>query len=726
VNVELKTTEGRLSGVPGDIVHSPLLTMPWHDCFDRARMKWVLAFVLYSSAASAIAQNLLDPLVVTAGRMEQPESRTAYSIEVMDARFIADSQRRTLPEVLQYTPGVLVQKTAHGHGSPFIRGFTGRQNLLLVDGVRMNNSTWRSGPVQYWNTVDPLSIDHIELIRSQGSVLYGSDAVGGTLNAFTKSAGFEDEAEGELFHRGSAYYEYRSNGEGSHIGRVESAFGKGGQWGVHLGLSGKDFGDIEDDAVGRMNHTGYPEQDLDFRFDMVISERINLTLAHQFVNQDDVWRWHRTIYNPGWVHDDHVATGGRFLTEIHDQERSLTYLKLTGENPEQSSFVRRWHTTLSWQKTQDSIDNLRTKTDRRTNSIDLDTYGLDVGFESEIGPGTMVYGLDYYQDEVDSAAFRNGTVRPDDRPVADGSTYQLLGSYAQYEWRPVEPVKVVGGARYTYAEAEWDAYRAPGAKEDISGGGDWDDFSASLRALWDINDCWALYGGVSQAFRAPNLNDLTGNTVSRGGEQGLGSPEVEPEKYLTAELGTRYGNETVSGSLAAFYTWSRDAIIAEPGPLPNTTLATNGGSGFVYGFEAEGIWNITPCWMLSAMAGWNEGKSDSPTTGERWISRQLPLTGSLALRWTHPNGRLWLEGRVFGAVTEDRVDPADQASDPQRLPINGTPGYLVSSLRAGWQVNEHLDLTLGVENLTDEDYRNHGSGQNEPGLGGIFAAKVSW
>lgn len=689
-------------------------------------MRKIAALLLLAFQFPVLAQDFLNPMFVTASRLQQAEAATPYSTSSIDQDFIRQNNRRTLPDSLQFTPGVLVQKTAHGHGSPFIRGFTGRQNLLMVDGVRLNNSTWRSGPVQYWNTVDVFSIDHIELVKSQGSVLYGSDAVGGTLNAFTKSSGFENETAGKTFHHGSGQYEYRTNGEGSHIGRVETAFGAGGLWGVHLGVSGKDYGDIEDDAVGRMKNTGYPEQNLDFRLDMAVSERVNLTLAYQYVNQDDIWRWHRTIFNPGWVHDEHVAAGGRFLTEIHDQERSLAYLKLTGENPEQSSFIQRWHTTLSWQKTQDSVDNLRTPTDRRRGSIDLDTYGLDVGFESEIGPGTMVYGFDYYQDEADSAAFRNGVARPDERPVADGSSYDLLGTYAQYEWRAVDPLKVVGGLRYTYAEADWDAYRAPGAPADISGGGDWDDFSTSLRALWDINGCWAVYGGLSQAFRAPNLNDLTGNTVSRGGEQGLGSPDLEPEKYLTAEIGTRYGNETVSASLAAFYTWSRDAIIGEPGQQPNTTVATNGGSGFVYGFEAEGIWNFHPCWALSAMAGWNEGKTDSPTTGERWISRQLPFTSSLSLRWTHPNESLWVEGRVLGAVTEDRVDPSDQASDPQRLPINGTPGYVVTSLRAGWQVNDHLELTLGLENLTDEDYRIHGSGQNEPGLSAIFAARLGW
>lgn len=690
-----------------------------------AQMK-IHTFLLFATTTPAFAQDFLSPLFVTASRFEQEEESVAYFTTSLDSEYLLKNQRRNLPEALQFTPGVLVQKTANGHGSPFIRGFTGRQNLLMVDGVRLNNSTWRSGPVQYWNTVDPFSIDRIELVRSQGSVLYGSDAVGGTLNAFSKSSGFLDQPDGANFHHGSAYYEYRTNGEGSHIGRVESAFGHGGKWGAHLGFSGKDFGDIEDDAVGRMKNTGYPEQNLDFRFDMALSERVNLTLAYQYVDQDDVWRWHRTVFNPGWTHDNHVATGGSFLSETYDQERSLAYLKLRGENPEQAAFIRRWHTILSWQKTQDSTDELRNPASRRTGDIDLDTYGLDVGFESETGPGTLVYGLDYYQDEASSSAFTNGAPDPERRPVADGATYRLLGAYTQYEWRPVEPLKITGGARYTYAEAEWDSYRVPGAAADVSGEGDWNDLSASLRALWDVNDRWSLYAGVSQAFRAPNLNDLTGNTVSRGGERGLGSPDVEPEKYLTAELGTRYGNETIGASFSAFHTWSDDAIIGEPGPLPNTTVATNGGSGYVYGFEAEGFWNINPCWTLSAMAGWNEGKSDSPTTGERWLSRQLPFTGSLALRWNHPNQRIWVEGRLLGAATEDRVDPADQARDPQRIPTHGTPGYLVASLRAGWQVNDHLELSCGLENITDEDYRNHGSGQNEPGIGAVLGAKVRW
>jgi len=139
-----------------------------------------MRFAIFLSSALHLplaAQDFLDPLVVTATRSESPARNVPYSSELFSSADFRGNSVRTVPDALRYTPGVLAQKTAHGHGSPFIRGFTGRQNLFLIDGIRFNNSTFRGGPVQYWNTVDPLSLDRFELIRSQGSVLYGSDGV---------------------------------------------------------------------------------------------------------------------------------------------------------------------------------------------------------------------------------------------------------------------------------------------------------------------------------------------------------------------------------------------------------------------------------------------------------------------------------------------------------------------------------------------------------------------
>ncbi len=686
-----------------------------------------------------MAQDFLSPLIVTATRTD--DETVPYAVDTISAATILEDARRTLPEALQYTPGVLVQKTAQGHGSPFVRGFTGRQNLLLVDGVRLNNSTWRSGPVQYWNTVDAYSLDHMELVKSQGSVLYGSDAIGGTLNAFTKSSNFETEKEGAVFTHGSTFYQYRSNGEDSHIGRVEGSVGVGGKWGLHLGISGKDFGDIKDSAAGTMHGTGYEEQDYDLRFDMKLAQDTTLTFASQYVNQDDISRWHRTLNNPGWVHDDHVAAAGSWVANNFDQERSLTYLRVEQENPEASSWLRKWSATVSYQTTAESElqDRRNSVTGSYTSSRYLqlqestvDTFGFDLSLESGVGPGSLVYGLDFYHDEVDSAARRDtgsGLLdRPGSRPLADDSSYDLFGIYANYAWSPAPRWEISTGGRFTYAAADWGAYRPSGSPADISGGNSWTDFSAALRVSYEIRKDWLAFGSVSQSFRSPNLADLTGNTASLSGLDGHGSPEVDPEKFVTFELGTRGRiRDDLQVQAAIFYTTSTDGAITSY-TSGSDTYVVNGEESDIYGIEAEAVWAISDTWSLNAFAAWQEGKNDieQRTPGERWIPRMLPFTASAAMRYTVPGEKWWIEGRLTGAVDADRVHPLDQASDNQRIPTGGTPSYLVASLYAGWKATDFLDFTLGLENLTDDDYRIHGSGNNEPGFGAVLGARVKW
>ncbi|MES2657300.1 MAG: TonB-dependent receptor [Verrucomicrobiota bacterium] len=695
------------------------------------------SFMLLSGASPLFAQDLLDPLIVTASRTEQAETTAPYTVDYIDAQFFEDNDRRTLPESLQYTPGVLVQKTAYGHGSPFIRGFTGRQNLLLVDGIRVNNSTYRSGPVQYWNTVDPLSLDHIELIKSQGSVLYGSDAVGGTLNAFGKFSDFRSEQAGQNYFGGSASYEYRTNGEGSNIGRIEAEAGVGGKFGVILGFSAKDYGDIESDAIGRMKDTGYPEQDVDFRFDWAVTPESTITFASYYVNQDDISRWHRTLNNPGWVDGSHVAAPGKWTEDTYDQERSLTYIRYAGENPIANSFIKNWNATISYQTTSESEFQNRLPDKPATDSgvlrqskIDVDTFGIDLTLESPAGPGSFVYGLDYYHDEVDSSGYQSdllGGPRTESLPIADDSEYDLLGVFTQYLWKPVDRFEITAGARYTYAEATLGRYSG-GTNESRH----WDDVVGSLRGIYTLNTCWSIYGGASQAFRAPNLDDLTGNLAAKSGGPVLGDPNVDPENFLTYELGTRHQTETTAFNLAVFYTDVDDLIVsAYTDSTLGTSIATNAGDGYIYGVELEGAWCFHPQWTLSGFAAWQDGRTEAPTiiggpVDDKPNSRNLPLSGSLALRWTDLSGKYWVEGRVLGATEEDRITAIDQAADNQRIPTGGTPGYIVASIHAGWNVSENLSLTCGVENLTDEDYRNHGSGQNEPGINGIFGVKVLW
>lgn len=704
-------------------------------------MKQLLVPAILFVPAISLGQDLLEPLVVTSSRSETKLTDVPYTTSLLDEAILWESARRTLPEALQYTPGVSIQKTGNGAGSPFIRGFTGRQNLLLVDGVRINNSTFRSGPVQYWNTIDSLTIDHLELIKSQGSVLYGSDAVGGTLNAFTKSSDFRSETEGQAYIGGSATYQYRSNGDGSHLGRIETEAGIGGKFGVLLGISSKDFGDIEDSDVGLMKNTGYSEQNIDFRFDWAVTPDSTLTFASYYLDQDDIWRWHRTRYNPGWIEDGHIAAPGRWAANTNDQEHSLTFLRYAGENPQADAFIKRWSATLSFQKTDDSEfqnrlgDPAPGSRPIRGSNIRTETTGIDLSLESPVGPGTLVYGFDYYHDSIESSGYQRNLANTNGReslPIADDSKYDLFGAFAQYVWKPVDQFELTGGLRYTYAQATLGRFYNAALVAQPSTSSDWENLTGSLRGLYHLNDAWSLYGGVSQAFRAPNLDDLSGNRTSLASTTGLGSVNVSPEKYVTYEIGTRHTTERTSFNAAIFYTDVQDLIVGVPVALGSgTSVATNDGDGYIYGVELEGAWKIDEQWTLSGFAAWQDGRTTtSAFVGgpqiDRPNTRSLPLSGSVALRWTSPGKKVWVEGRVLAAATEDRITAADQRADNQRIPTGGTPGYVVTSIYSGWQAAQNLELTCGLENLTDDGYRAHGSGQNEPGFNAILGAKVTW
>lgn len=688
---------------------------------------WVLAI---GTAPVQVSGDVLPETVISASRSAELLRDSPYSISLIGEDELLQNSIRTLPEALKLSPGVMIQKTTHGHGSPFIRGFTGRQNLLLVDGVRINNSTFRSGPIQYWNTVDSSAVDRLELVKGQGSVLYGSDAIGGTLNTLTKSSNFRERLDG-WFNNNSLFYRFDTNSR-SHVGRFESSFGEGGKWGVLLGVSQKNFGDIRDSSVGRMENTGYDEIDADFRIDVAINYATTLTLAHHRVNQDDVWRWHSTIYNPGWNHGGYVVTPGSFAARIYDQERSLTYLKLDGGEGE--GWLKKWSATLSYQKSQDSQFQNRALTDIRTQLAEVQTWGLGLQMESDFGDGSLLYGVDYYHDSVDSAGTRTGKDPRSQRPVADDSSYDLLGVYGQYRWTPfvdVPKLKTTLGVRFTHAEARIGKNFDSTIGADISTSKQWQNWVASARAIYEFNERWNTYAGISQGFRAPNLNDMSGNLTSRSGFTALGSLDLEPEKFISYEIGSRFQSERASFSVAAYYTAIDNVIIGVPAAAGSTTLITsNGRDGEVYGIEAEASYHLNDQWTLSGHASWQEGYTESNAfvggpQNRGYLSRIAPLMGSVALRWTHPNEKLWIEGRLTAAATADKL-AANDKGDTQRIPIGGTPSYVTASILAGWQAREDLSLTLALENMTNEDYRIHGSGQNEPGFNAILGVRLDF
>lgn len=133
-------------------------------------------------------------------------------------------------------------------------------------------------------------------------------------------------------------------------------------------------------------------------------------------------------------------------------------------------------------------------------------------------------------------------------------------------------------------------------------------------------------------------------------------------------------------------------------------------------------------WSVFGAVSWMDGIVDqfllpSGQKLRRPLSRLMPLTGVVGLRLAPREGPWWIQAELVAADAQDRLALRDR-TDTTRIPPGGTPGYAVLHLRGGVDVGEHVSITAAVENVTDKDYRIHGSGQNEPGINFILAATV--
>jgi hemoglobin/transferrin/lactoferrin receptor protein len=245
--------------------------------------------VLSVGAQKDTTAKLLDSLVLTSQRMAQKQYLIPYSVHVLGQNELYDFGARTTPEALSLINGVFVQKTNHGGGSPFLRGLTGNQTLILVDGIRLNNSTFRYGPNQYLNTIDPYSIHKVEVAKGTGSVQYGTDALGGVIQVFTKEPAFSNSVNRW---NGKAVAKYMS-GNMEKTGRGEAEY-SGQKFAAQVGATYRDFGDlVGGDTSGRQSPSGYKELALDLKTKFLLRPNVQLTVAHQRIQQQDVPVYHK-------------------------------------------------------------------------------------------------------------------------------------------------------------------------------------------------------------------------------------------------------------------------------------------------------------------------------------------------------------------------------------------------------------------------------------------------
>lgn len=672
---------------------------------------------------------------VEATRGEEDWFSTPYMVNFLDLSTLEDRQVRNLTEALEWVPGVMVQKTANGQGSPYIRGFTGYRTLTVVDGVRYNNSVYRDGPSEYFSLIDVYSINSIELLQGPGSVLYGSDAIGGTLYLQTKSSNYLYETPGQSFSHGSAYYRGQT-AEQSHTGRFEFDTGVGDQWGLHLGTTVKHFGDVIAAELGKEQNTGYDEWAYDARLDVKLSDSWTFTAANQMLGQNDVWRTHSTIYGVSFA----GSAIGSDLRRLKDQRRSLSFLKLRGEDL--NGFVDAVTTTFSYQNFPENGERVRSDGRSQIESFDSSMWGIDFQLESDTSAGHLTYGVDYYVDHVDSARTDynpDGSLnrRRIQGPVGDDAQFGQFGFYLQDSVDVSDRLNVTLGGRANRVSADIGRFEDPVTGMAASFSDDYSSAVGSARAIYNLDseERYAVFGGISQSFRAPNLADLSRYGGSRSDEIESAATALQPESFLTYELGFKARADRLSGQVSAYYTGINDMITSTPtGRVVDglrEVTKQNSAEGYVQGAEASFEYDLGYGFALFGNIAWVEGEADTfPVPGgalavREPLSRVQPVMGGGGIRFTTPSEKIRTELSVLGASGADRLNTADRG-DTQRIPPGGTPGYTIVNLDTAFELNPSTTFYFGLENILDEAYRTHGSGSNEPGFGAVLGMRVNY
>jgi len=633
---------------------------------------------------------LMDEVVVSATRDRVAGSRLPYSVGVYTRRDMQRQVSRTVPEALSGMAGIHIQKTNHGGGSPFVRGLTGNQTLIMVDGIRLNNSVFRYGPNQYMTLVSPDIVDRIEVVKGSGSVSYGSDALTGVINILTTPLDFSAKPNWS----GRVSGRFTSSGiEAS--GRPEIRY-EGRRFAMVAGASVRQFGDLlGGDTTGFQRPSGYRERSFDIKTLTDLGKGWRMTTSLQFLQQTDVPVYHKYRLENFAVNESDPI--GRTFGYIRLEKPMFPGIdgKLTITGALQGMKEGR-------QSRKNGSSVLRVEEDKvltRSGSADL-----SLRFSSYWSSNS---GVEIYADRVNS-------MREDQR-LDLGISTSLRGLYpndatylnaAAYSMHHLEfgPLRMEAGARYNlYQSRMTDATLGSVTLKPhalVFQGG------FNYRLATGLH----LFAQASEGFRAPNIDDM-GTLGIVDFRYEAPAFDLRPEKSFNMEAGLKIHTSRFAAQASVFRTNLRDLITR----IKTTQVISgydvyrkeNVDRGYIQGFEFQSRIEPVNGLRLTAAAATTYGQS---ITRNEPLRRMPPFTARLGAEYG--SGKL-LGGLMFDHANVQRRLEAGDKSD-NRIPKGGTPGFNILNAYGSMEM-KGVTLRAYLNNLFNVDYRTHGSGINGMG-----------
>jgi len=690
----------------------------------------------------------LNEIVVSASKFEQRKRDIPQKILSFDAKDVQFSTPQTSADVLGNTGNVYIQKSQFAGGSPMIRGFSTNRLLITVDGVRMNNAIFRGGNLQNVISIDPFSIQKTEVTLGAGSVVYGSDAIGGVMGFYTKQPQLSYSDTLYFKANTSLRYATANNEKTAH---VDFNFGLK-KWAFLTNISFNDFDDLRMGAHGPSDYLR-PEYVVTKNGIDVLEKNSN-PLIQKPTGYNQVNLMQKVSYEPN---NEYSFGLGIFYTETSKYpryDRLIRYRNDVLRSAEWNYGPQRWfmanlnltklssnsnlydklQVSLAFQNFQESrIDRDFQSEIRNTTKENLDALSFNLDLEKNLSPKTeLFYGLEYIFNTLGSKGSQYNIV--DKTKTAsisrypDGANWQSMAVYSSFKYKPNPKFVLQTGLRYNHILSKSDF-----TENNVFLNLPFDDAKINVGALtgtvgvsWSPNSIiqWKL--NASTAFRAPNIDDVGKVFDSEPGAVVVPNNNLKAEYAYGGELSLNLNfDEVVQLGLSTYYTFLDNALVRRDftingnteieynGELSNVQAIQNASKAWIYGFEMEAKINFSK--QLKLATQYNiMGGTEEDNDIEVPVRHVVPNFGSTHLTWKKDKLLIDAFANYNNELSFNQLAPSETSKDYiYALDANGkpyAPSWYTLNLRTQYRISKTTTLGVNLENITDQRYKTYSSG----------------
>ncbi len=711
------------------------------------------------------AKSELQEVVVSGSKFNERYSKLAVTIKTINSRDFKRLNISNTANLLEASGHVFVQKSQQGGGSPILRGFEASRVLLMVDGIRMNNAIYRAGHLQNIITVDPFILQRLEILYGPSSTLYGSDALGGVVNMFTRgpilSVRNADTFQVDVTTRyASAINEktlhadigYGNKRLGYFTSVTYSDFGD-----VTIGKKRPDayakFGAFEkyiqrinnvDSAIvntnsNKLKNSGYNQFDILQKLVYKPSDHTLHTINFQLSNSNNIPRFDRL---------SEVANGVPRFAEWYygPQKRYVAAYKL--ERMNLTGLFNELRAVASWQFVEESRYDRRYRQAVRNERIErIHVAGFSIDGRRKMGNHELVVGADAQLNFLKSVAqgfnVNNGAITKITTRYPDGkNNMNYAAVFAQHLFKITPKLTLNDGIRLNYTRLnsrfnDTALLHLPfttAMQQNVA-------VSGNAGLAYAPNDQFKIAVVASTGFRAPNVDDLAKVFDTRAGVVVVPNRDLKPEYTFNAELNlvkyfTLHQNPFAARIGGAVYrTWFQNAIVTDAfrfngqdsityTGVRSVVLANqNKAAAYLWGWNIYGGISLFEGLDLNATMSYTYGRYKA-NNKEVPLDHIPPFFGRVGMKYEKHKlyGEFYVMFNGWKRIADYSPSGEDNA---QYATAEGMPAWQTFNLRGSYELLKSLQLQVAIENIADAHYRTFASGISAPGRNVIVSLKCS-